>query len=169
VNEDETVILKAVIEHKHSPRKNLTKVTISNNLKRKAVDDISQRPLKLIREEVQLNVVYVTSNDVNSIRRSIYRARRKSLPTIPKSISEVHSALTLLQLNTYKGENFLLYNNETENIVCFTTESNLKFLCFRDKIFVDGTFEYCAKFFTTFYNTLCQKWTLYSIIVFITA
>jgi len=106
------------------------------------VDDISKRPLKLIHEEVQSNVVDVTSNDVNSIRSSIYRARRKTLPPLPKSVSEVHSALTLLQLNTYKGdENFLLYYKETENIVCFTTESNLKFLCSRDKIFVDGTFE----------------------------
>jgi len=42
VSEDETVLLKSVIEHKHSPRKNLTKVTISNNLKRKAVDDFSK-------------------------------------------------------------------------------------------------------------------------------
>jgi hypothetical protein len=52
VSEDETVILKSVIEYKHSPRKNLTKITISNNLKRKAVDHISKCPLKLIREEV---------------------------------------------------------------------------------------------------------------------
>ena len=34
------VLLKLVIENKHSSRKNLTKVTISNNLKRKAVDKI---------------------------------------------------------------------------------------------------------------------------------
>jgi len=157
LSEDETVLLKSVIEHKHSPRKNLTKVIISNNLKRKAVDEISKRPLKLIREEVQSNVVDITLNDVNSIRRSIYRARRKTLPPLPKSISEVHSALPLLQLNTYKGENFLLYNNETENIVCFTTKSNLKFLCSRDKIFVDGTFEYCAKFFLQLFTIHCVK------------
>jgi hypothetical protein len=48
---------KSVIEHKHSPRKNLTKVTISNNLNWKAVDEISKYPLKLIREEVQSNVM----------------------------------------------------------------------------------------------------------------
>jgi len=41
VSEDEKVLLKSVIEHKHSPRKNLTKVTISNNIKQKVVDDIS--------------------------------------------------------------------------------------------------------------------------------
>jgi hypothetical protein len=86
VSENETVILKSVIEHKHSPRKNLTKVTIFNNLKRKAVDDISKRPLKLIREEVQLNVVDVTSNDVNSIRRSIYRRYEKKITSTTTKI-----------------------------------------------------------------------------------
>jgi len=86
VIEDETVLLKSVIAHKHSPRKNLTKITISNNLKRKAVNDISKRPLKLIREEVQSNVVDVTLNNVNSIRRSIYRTRKKTLPPLPKCV-----------------------------------------------------------------------------------
>ncbi|KAL4154274.1 hypothetical protein QTP88_002098 [Uroleucon formosanum] len=57
MSEDIPMILKSVIEHKHSPRKNLTKVTISSNLKRKAVDKISKRPLKLIREEVQSSVM----------------------------------------------------------------------------------------------------------------
>ena len=89
----------------------------------------------------------VTLNNVNYICISIFRARRKTLPQLPKSISEVHSVLILLQLNTYKGENFLLYNNETENIVYFTTKTNFKFLCFRDRIFINGIFEYCAKFF----------------------
>lgn len=94
-------------------------------------------------------------NDVNFIRRSIYRARRKTLPPLLKFIYEVYSALILLQLNTYKGENFLFYNNETENIVCFTTKSNLKFLCSQNKIFVEGTFEYCAKFILQRFTILC--------------
>ena len=75
ISEDETVLLNLVIEHKHSPHKNLTKVTISNNLKRKAVNEIFKRPLKLIREKAQSNVMDVTLNDVNSICRSIYHAR----------------------------------------------------------------------------------------------
>lgn len=54
MSEDETVLLKSVFEHKHSSPENLTKVTISNNLKRKAVDEISKRPLKLIREEFSI-------------------------------------------------------------------------------------------------------------------
>jgi hypothetical protein len=51
MSEDETVLLKLVIEHKHSPRKNLTKVTFSNNLKKKDVDDISKLPLKLYQKK----------------------------------------------------------------------------------------------------------------------
>jgi len=65
---------------------------------------------------------------------------------------------------------FLLYNNGNENKVFFVTESNLKFLCSRDKIVVGGTFYYYTRtFFIAFYNTLCQNRSLYSISVFITA
>jgi hypothetical protein len=32
LSEDETVLLKSVFKHKHSPCKNLTKITIFNNL-----------------------------------------------------------------------------------------------------------------------------------------
>jgi hypothetical protein len=100
------VLLKSVIEHKHSLCENSTKVT--NTLKRKAVGDISKRTLKLISEEVRSKFSDITLHDINFIRRSIYRARRKTLPPLPKSISEVHSGLRIIQLNTYKGENFLL-------------------------------------------------------------
>jgi hypothetical protein len=71
LSEDETVLLKSIIKHKHSPHKNLTKVNIYNNLKQKAVDEVSKRLLKLIREEVQSNVYGITLNDLKSIRRSI--------------------------------------------------------------------------------------------------
>lgn len=42
MSKDEIVLLKSIIEYKHSSRKNLTRGTISNTLKRKAVDDISK-------------------------------------------------------------------------------------------------------------------------------
>lgn len=66
----------------------------------------------------------LTLNDVHFIRRHIYRSRRKALPPLPKSISVVYSALKIIYLHNYKSENFLLYNNDTENIVRFVTESN---------------------------------------------
>lgn len=60
MSKDEIVLLKSIIEYKHSSRKNLTRGTISNTLKRKAVDDISKWPFKLLSEEVQSNVMDVT-------------------------------------------------------------------------------------------------------------
>jgi hypothetical protein len=71
-------------------------------------------------EEVRSKVSDITLHDVNFIRRSIYRVRRKTLPPLLTSIFEVHSTLRTIQLNTYKGENFLLYNNDIENIIFAT-------------------------------------------------
>jgi len=60
----------------------------------------------------------------------------------------VHTALNNLDTNTYKGDNLLLINdNNILNIICFSTKSNLEFLCSCDKIFVDGTFDFCSKYF----------------------
>lgn len=62
ISKDEFVLLKSIIEYKHSPRKNLTRGTFSNTLKRKAVDDISKWPFELLSEEVQSNGMDVTND-----------------------------------------------------------------------------------------------------------
>jgi len=95
---------------------------------------------------VQSSALDLTLNDVHSIRRSVYRTRRKTLPLLPKNVTEVHTALNNLDTNTYKGGNLLLINDNMLNIICFST-SNLEFLCSCDKIFIDGTFEFCPKYF----------------------
>jgi hypothetical protein len=59
----------------------------------------------------------------------------------------LYTALNNLDTNTYKDENLLLINDNMLNIICFSTKSNLEFLCSYDKIFVDGTFEICSKYF----------------------
>lgn len=42
---------------------------------------------------------------------------------------------------------FFLYNNETDNIILFSTDTNLKFLSSLPEISVDGTFYSAPKFF----------------------
>jgi len=54
----------------------------------------------------------ITVNDINRIRKNMYEKRRKTLPVNPKSISEVHQALNVLNIETKQKENFLLLNNE---------------------------------------------------------
>lgn len=148
----ETVLLKSNFDHNHEASSNINRQIVANSLKRKATDQVTTRPLKLIRNEVQSSALDLTLNDVHSIRRSVYRTRRKTLPPLPKNVTEVHTALNNLDTNTYKGENLLLINDNMLNIICFSTKSNLEFLCSCDKIFVDGTFEFCSKYFYQFFT-----------------
>jgi hypothetical protein len=80
------------------------------------------------------------------------------LPSIPKNVTEVHTALINLDTNTYKGENILLVNDNILNVICFSTNSNLEYLCSCVKIFVDGIFD-----------TWFEKLALYSTYIFFTA
>jgi len=47
-----------------------------------------------------------TISDVSAIRKSIYHARKKSLPSNPKSVSDVHKLLNDLHITTYKNDDF---------------------------------------------------------------
>jgi len=123
-----TTLLTSNLNHNHEKSSNINRQIVANSLKRKAIDQIKTRPLKLIRNEVQLSAVDLTLNDVNSIRlRSVYRSRRKMLPPLPKNLTEVHAALTNLDtstISTYKGENILLINDSILNIIRFSTKTN---------------------------------------------
>lgn len=115
------------------------------------MDDLSERPTKLInrtlRESCDENI---TTRDIANIRQSIYRARRSVLPPLPQSLEDVHEAWESIQYHTNKGENFLLVNNRQLHIIIFSCKTNLKILCTSDKIYIDGTFDYCANFFVNY-------------------
>jgi len=53
--------------------------------KHKAVNDISERPQKIILNEIQSinSVSNFTVNDVSAIRQSIYRTRKQLFPINP--------------------------------------------------------------------------------------
>ena len=56
---------------------------ISNNLKRKAQENLHERPAKLLRSELVPNDLHVlTTQDVNAIRKTVYYARSKLLPKL---------------------------------------------------------------------------------------
>ena len=46
-----------------------------------------------------------------------------------------------------RKEELLLLNSEDSNILVFSCFTDLKHLCLSQKIYVDGTFDYCTKFF----------------------
>jgi hypothetical protein len=41
----------------------------------------------------------------------------------------VHAALASMDIKTHQEEKLLQINNEEKNVVCFSTNSNLKYLC----------------------------------------
>ena len=154
VDKSEEVILERRGAHNHAEVENIGVKKIQNSIKRKATEDISERPSKILNaglRDIPLDV-NVTTKDILNIRQSLYRTRRGILPVLPRSRREVHDALRSLQHKTSKGEDFLLVNDEDMNIVIFSCLSNLQYLCSRPKIYVDGTFNYCPKFFTQMFS-----------------
>lgn len=137
-------------EHNHEPLPEniLTRQKISNNLKRKAVEDMFVRPSKILHSELKNdNIENITSGDVLLLKRNIHNARYSKLPKLPTSLTQIHETLKNMEFKTIKGEDFLLVNNNETNILGFSTVRNLQALCSLNTIFVDGTFKSCPKLF----------------------
>ncbi|XP_015379996.1 PREDICTED: uncharacterized protein LOC107173816 [Diuraphis noxia] len=65
---------------------------IKNTIKRKATEEISMRPNKIIRKVIS-DTDHVTVNDISNYRQNIYGKRREVLPVLPKSYDEAISQL----------------------------------------------------------------------------
>ena len=87
-------------------------------MKRKAADDISTRPLKIVRSEIQrAGEDSLLEKDLKSLTLAVYRERRKEYPCLPKSRDEVHDAISSLNLETNKKELFCLDNSKEHGII----------------------------------------------------
>jgi hypothetical protein len=136
--------------HKHVANvQKIERKRVSEACKRKAQDDLCERPSKIIRTVLAENLPVTFDNrDKERVRRNLYNARRKSRPfNIPRSISMVHCVLDEMSLRTCRDEPFLLVNDSNKNIIIFSCQKNVDVLRTMETIFVDGTFSYCTKFF----------------------
>lgn len=156
LDENATIILKSDLQHTHDSSKNLRREIISNSVKRKAMEDVTERPQKLIRKEISSafseSAASINITDIQYIRKNIRRARRAVLPPLPRNAKEVHSALSSVEIKSFEDEEMLQINSEATGIVCLATVSNLRILCESDVIFIDGTFTYCPKFFSQLFT-----------------
>ncbi|XP_056633558.1 uncharacterized protein LOC130443111 [Diorhabda sublineata] len=144
-----TISRKNLNHNYEADEKKLNRTIISNSCKRKAEDDISEKPSKIIRRELSSNLPQtMTTTDVEYVRRNIYNYRCKLLPgPLPKNITEVHSAVEKLNHKTGKGECFLYINSPEHNIIVFSCDSNIRVMCDMNIFYMDGTFSYSAKYF----------------------
>lgn len=147
-------VTKTSSEHCHlADISTLNRQTVSAVCKRKAVDDISEKPSKIIRMALKENLpATLTTRDVEYVRKNMYNSRRKLIPALPKNINDVHEILNSIDVKTSRGEQFLFINCVLNNIIVFTCLSNLEAVGKTQRIYVDGTFDYCAKYFTQMFT-----------------
>lgn len=136
--------------HTHSEEAKLSRQFLANSVKRKATEDNSKRPKKMVYTEVKELPTDIADNlkrtDLENAARSVIRKRRAKHAAMPRCMKDVQEALQKMDL-ICRQENFLLVNDVQNHIVIFGTKTNLRYLCKRMKIFMDGTFEYCAAHF----------------------
>jgi len=92
INNEKTVLIRSNIkDHQHDEdndeqKKELQKIRTA--IKRKAIENVYEKPIKIIRKELSsIEDSQVCSSNINTLRKSMYRKRRKTLPTVPSSIT----------------------------------------------------------------------------------
>ncbi|XP_060870098.1 uncharacterized protein LOC132944652 [Metopolophium dirhodum] len=153
-------------KHDHLSSSDIEKLKIDVVLKRKAIEDPTVRPNKLIRRAIAVSEV-VDMCDISNFRRHIYRQRRKSQPVLPKSIEDAVQQLTIRQneIQTFKLERFVFVHDDN-SIVAITCKTNLQCMCTSLPLFADGTFNYCPKYFYQIYTIHVYKNNIYLPLVY---
>jgi len=93
---------------------------------------LNQVTSKILRTEISENISNlqtITTDDISLVRRNIYKARRKMVPPLPKTMEELQNSISNLDLKTDLNEQFLLINDPNCHIIIFSCDTNLKVLC----------------------------------------
>ena len=114
------------MDHNHDNNERRTEMQqLSVSVKRKAGDDLTSRPSKLIRSELhKLDGHLLHSEDIRSVAQSLYRAWR-NIPGLPKSRKDLHNAIELMDTRTSKDEEFVITNDVPSGLIIFSCSSNL--------------------------------------------
>jgi hypothetical protein len=90
----------------------LNRQILNTSVKRKAMEDLCERPRKLIHKEPQRQYLdNLNYKDIKNIRRNVHRARSSQLPSLTTDIAETHETLSAVQVLTSSKEQFLLVND----------------------------------------------------------
>ena len=81
------MILGGNFNHTHGEidTRSVERQRIRQGCKRKATEEPSERPSKIINEIQKTNPAEILPQDITSVRQAIYRQRRKTKPKLPKS------------------------------------------------------------------------------------
>ena len=106
-DKDMIMVISGKLDHTHEvDERKFERKQVRLSVKRKANSDVSERPSKIIRSELQkVKENNLTENDLKSLSMAIYRERRKKHPILPKSREDVHTALDGMTIETSMSEN----------------------------------------------------------------
>ena len=91
--------------HDAGSEASLNRQILNNSVKRKAMEDLCERPRKLIHEELRSQYLdVVTYKDIRNISRNMHKARSSHLLPLPTDIEETHEALSAVQVLTSSTE-----------------------------------------------------------------
>jgi hypothetical protein len=95
-NSEHLMVVETNSEHCHeSDKRKCERQQLRVSVKRKAAEDATSRPAKLILTELQSSDSQsIQTSDLKLLQLVIYRDRRRELPPLPKSRDEVHDAMT---------------------------------------------------------------------------
>jgi hypothetical protein len=83
----------------------LNRQILNNSVKRKAVEDLCERPRKLIHQELQRQDLD-TYEDMRNISRNMHKARSSHLLPLLTDTEETHEPLSAVQVLTNAKEQF---------------------------------------------------------------
>ena len=164
-------VVNCIGDHSHDPPRNTGAVQLRQACKRKASEDLTSKPSKLIKTEhyndASLQGTCIMAEDYGRIRQAIYRERRKKYPCLPKTLSETFLKVESATFRTVSGENFVIDNDSVNGMIIMSCEENMNFLCACEELFCDGTFKYVPTFFQQMYVIIGLRCGWYVPLVFV--
>ena len=125
-----TVIVGNMIHNHEVDARAVERKMLRRCVKRKAVESIAEKPLKILRTELMSTpTTNIQKQDLTLLRQAMYRERRTLFPAVPKSRKQVMKAVSDMGVRTNRDEKFLLASDEPNSIVLFGCLTNLNFLC----------------------------------------
>jgi len=112
VNKLYNKVIRVINDHsKHSEysENEIEKEMIRSVVKRKGETQLHIQPSKIIRQTLHLNQGNnLKHSDIHLLRNSMYAARKKQLPTLPKNVNEEINQIREMQENLlFKGKQFI--------------------------------------------------------------
>jgi hypothetical protein len=91
-------------------------------------------------------------SDIKLISRNIQNSKASCYPKILNLRKEVHNTLSSINVKTNRCENFIFENDDLNEIIIFSCDTNIEFFKKLEIVDMNGTFNYCDKNFTQLYT-----------------